>query len=189
VLRKALTPSEAALWKRLQPGLEGHRFELQVPLFGYVVDFYCRQLKLVVEVDGSSHRGKERLDELRGDDLRARRMQVVRVPSRLVINDIEQAIETLRAEIRRRSSQLGRPRPQTIVPLEVETCRHGRDALLCSRCKLVDQAMRQPERGTGGDDTAPPRRSPPSGRGRYSTTPGLVNRPPEPPDTVSRQGY
>src|SRR5438105_5024181 len=60
-LRRALTPSEAALWQRLRRGFEGHRFELQVPMLGYVADFYCRPLKLAVEVDGSSHRGRERL--------------------------------------------------------------------------------------------------------------------------------
>lgn len=95
VLRRSPTASEAALWRRLQRGVHGFRFAPQVPLLGYVVDFYCRRLRLAVEVDGESHRGQSHKDRLRQDDLEANHVAVVRVAARVVMEDIEAAVSAL----------------------------------------------------------------------------------------------
>ncbi|HVF13718.1 MAG TPA: DUF559 domain-containing protein [Acidimicrobiales bacterium] len=188
-LRSALTRSEEALWRHLRPGFAGQRFESQVPLFGYVVDFYCRRLRLVIEVDGSSHDGRARLDQLREDVLRANHIRVARISSRLVVDDIERALELLRAEIRTRSLQVRRSPRQPIPAMPREWCRHGNDALLCDRCKLFDQVVRERNQTPGGDRWSVPRRPAPASPGRYSSSPWLVNRPPEAPGTISRGGY
>lgn len=187
-LRKVLTQSEAALWKELQRGVEGHRFELQAPVLGYVPDFYCRRLKLIVEVDGSSHRGRKRHDRLREDDLRANGNEVVRLRADLVMGDMPRALAIVRTAVRKRASQVRRPRRLRLdMAPAIEVCRHGDDPLLCDKCKRIDTAMRH---GKRSDVAALPRpRSPLSSSSRYSRVPGLVNKPPKPPGTISRQGY
>ena len=55
-LRNNSTLSEVILWKELRSGkVNGYKFNRQKPLGRYIVDFYCRKLNLVIEVDGSSH--------------------------------------------------------------------------------------------------------------------------------------
>ena len=55
-LRRHDTPAEAHLWNVLRVGrLEGMVWKRQVPLGPYIVDFLCRNARLVVEVDGGQH--------------------------------------------------------------------------------------------------------------------------------------
>ena len=55
-LRRTMTDAEAKLWSRLRDGrLLGTKFRRQVPIGSYIADFCCRNLKLVIEVDGGQH--------------------------------------------------------------------------------------------------------------------------------------
>ncbi|OEK01201.1 DNA methylase [Roseivirga sp. 4D4] len=71
-LRNNSTLSEVLLWQKLRAGqIRGYKFNRQKPLGNYIVDFYCKKLNLVIEVDGASHfigdapiRDKERQDIL-----------------------------------------------------------------------------------------------------------------------------
>lgn len=55
-LRNNSTLSEVLLWQQLRAGqMEGFKFNRQKPLNNYIVDFYCKKLNLVIEVDGESH--------------------------------------------------------------------------------------------------------------------------------------
>jgi len=59
-LRKNSTPSEIELWKSLRGAqLHGYTFNRQKPLDEFIVDFYCRKLGLVIEIDGDSHDAKQ----------------------------------------------------------------------------------------------------------------------------------
>lgn len=59
-LRNNSTPGEILLWKQLRAGkIKGFTFNRQKPLNNYIVDFYCKPLKLVIEVDGGYHFEKE----------------------------------------------------------------------------------------------------------------------------------
>lgn len=52
--------SEVLLWMQLRAGqMRGYKFNRQKPLDNYIVDFYCKKLNLVIEVDGSSHDHEE----------------------------------------------------------------------------------------------------------------------------------
>lgn len=55
-LRKNSTPAEKLLWERLRKKQLGYWFKRQVSISGYVVDFYCPQKKLVIELDGEIHK-------------------------------------------------------------------------------------------------------------------------------------
>jgi very-short-patch-repair endonuclease len=55
-MRRAMTPAELRLWLRLQRRqLGGLRFRRQAPLGPYIVDFFCPERKLVIELDGDQH--------------------------------------------------------------------------------------------------------------------------------------
>jgi len=51
-----MTMSEILLWQELKgKQLLGYDFDRQIPIDNYIVDFYCKKLNLVIEIDGSSH--------------------------------------------------------------------------------------------------------------------------------------
>jgi very-short-patch-repair endonuclease len=55
-LRNDSTLAEILLWNELKAGkMMGYKFNRQKPLLNYIVDFYCKPLNLVIEVDGVSH--------------------------------------------------------------------------------------------------------------------------------------
>ncbi len=55
-LRNNSTLGEVLLWKQLRAGsMKGYTFNRQKPLGKYIVDFYCKPLQLVIEVDGGYH--------------------------------------------------------------------------------------------------------------------------------------
>lgn len=60
-LRKTMTKAEAALWKYvLRAGsMMGYQFRRQRPVLDYIADFMCKELTLIIEVDGSIHRDAE----------------------------------------------------------------------------------------------------------------------------------
>lgn len=69
-LRNNSTLSEVLLWNEIKAGkLKGYKFRRQKPLGNYVVDFYCKDLNLVIEIDGVSHIDKELKDIKRQETL------------------------------------------------------------------------------------------------------------------------
>ncbi len=55
-LRKNSTLAEILLWQSIQnKQLLDYQFHRQVPMLDYIVDFYCHELNLVIEIDGSTH--------------------------------------------------------------------------------------------------------------------------------------
>lgn len=54
-LRKNSTLSEVLLWEKLKQRSMGVQFHRRVPLLEYIVDFYCHELQLAIEIDGVSH--------------------------------------------------------------------------------------------------------------------------------------
>ncbi len=85
-LRRAATPAERALWDLLRGQKLGAKFRRQQPLGPYIVDFFCEQAGLVVEVDGASHFPRPARDRARDAMLRAAGLRVLRVPNREVLD-------------------------------------------------------------------------------------------------------
>ena len=54
-LRNSATPQEIILWSRLKNKRLGYKFRRQHSIGKYIVDFYCADKKLIIEVDGSQH--------------------------------------------------------------------------------------------------------------------------------------
>lgn len=56
-LRKVMTKAEACLWKYVLRSrqMKGYQLRRQRTVLNYIADFLCKELKLVIEVDGSTH--------------------------------------------------------------------------------------------------------------------------------------
>ena len=69
-LRNSSTNSEILLWKFLKgKQMCGYDFHRQKPLDEFIVDFFCNELMLAIEIDGISHVGQEEYDKLRQQKL------------------------------------------------------------------------------------------------------------------------
>ena len=70
-----MTKAEACVWKfALKAGLrQGYKFRRQRPILNYIADFMCKELMLVIEVDGLTHEWEETIvkDEIKQRDLEA----------------------------------------------------------------------------------------------------------------------
>ena len=69
-LRKNSTPGEIELWKLVKnKQVLGYQFRRQRPIKNYIIDFYCKELRLAIEIDGSSHDYKVEYDQKRQEKL------------------------------------------------------------------------------------------------------------------------
>jgi very-short-patch-repair endonuclease len=103
VLRNNMTQAEVILWSRLRSKqIEGYKFRRQQPIFDYVVDFYCNELKLIVEVDGEIHSLSEKTDsDIKRDKiLKINRYKILRLTNFEIESDIEATIEKIKAFIK-----------------------------------------------------------------------------------------
>lgn len=89
-LRHNATPPEQLLWSVLRDRrLGGLKFRRQEPIDQFIVDFCCRELKLIVELDGTSHEDKLRQDLERTAYLQRAGYRVFRVMNSDVRDDLE----------------------------------------------------------------------------------------------------
>lgn len=97
-LRRAATPAERALWELLRGRrCNGAKFRRQQPLGPYVVDFFCEQAQLVVELDGASHFPRPSRDRVRDALLRRAGLSVLRFPNREVLDHPARVLDKIRA--------------------------------------------------------------------------------------------
>ena len=68
-LRNNSTLSDVLLWQKIKNKALGVQFHRQVPLKEYIVDFYCHELMLAIEIDGDSHLYKYNYDKKRQGEL------------------------------------------------------------------------------------------------------------------------
>lgn len=111
-LRKSLTISEQRLWNWLRKRtFLGFKFRRQAPIGHFVADFYCPELKLVIEVDGRHHEtiDMSEYDSERTLYLRGRGVEVVRVTNELIARDSLTAEQVIQWAIETRSAELGLP--------------------------------------------------------------------------------
>lgn len=106
-LRAAPTETEARLRHRLPIDVPDHHFRFQAVLFGYIPDFYCKALRLVIEVDGLSHVGREEYDAHRDQVLEKNGIKTVRIGAIRVLQDIDDVMRTIRLAVTDRMAALG----------------------------------------------------------------------------------
>ena len=98
VLRNNLTPAEAALWKCLKAGgLNGTKWRRQFSVGSYILDFYCPEIKLAIELDGEVHNGQELHDEQRSYYLsKVAQIVVMRFENHLVFEHPEVILDSIK---------------------------------------------------------------------------------------------
>ena len=98
-LRKEMTKAEACLWKYVLRArqMKGYQFRRQRPVLNYIADFMCKELKLVIEVDGSTHQWEETgvKDLKKEKDLIEAGFKVLRFTDEEVLRHIEGVRESL----------------------------------------------------------------------------------------------
>jgi len=91
-LRRNLTPAEATLWRRFKKAkLSGRKFRRQHSVGYYILDFFCVEERLAVELDGEFHRNEqaEAYDYKRKLFLNEAGIKVIRFENSLVFEDID----------------------------------------------------------------------------------------------------
>src|SRR5215510_461872 len=101
-LRQNMTFSEVKLWNEIKNGqLMGYDFDRQRPIGSYIVDFYCKDLKLALEVDGITHLDEKVIlkDEVRQDELVRLGVNFLRFDAMLVVNKVESVLKEIESWI------------------------------------------------------------------------------------------
>ena len=100
-LRKNMTFGEIALWREIKGKKLGVRFSRQIPIDRFVVDFYCKELLLAIEVDGGIHfeAGQEEKDSKRQQRLESLGVTVIRFSDLDVKNNLGWVLDEIRSEI------------------------------------------------------------------------------------------
>ncbi|MBU6391806.1 MAG: DUF559 domain-containing protein [Planctomycetes bacterium] len=97
-LRKNMTNAEKLLWSKIRgKQLKGHQFYRQKIIANYIVDFYCPKAKLIIELDGGQHFGKEgeEKDRKRDNYMANLGIKVFRFSDREVFGNINGVLEKI----------------------------------------------------------------------------------------------
>jgi very-short-patch-repair endonuclease len=98
-LRHSATPAERHLWTALRNSAQGAKFSRQMPLGPYFADFICRDLKLVIELDGMSHETSADYDQARDAWMAAQGYRVLRFLNADVLGNLEGVAIGIRAAV------------------------------------------------------------------------------------------
>ncbi|MCL4258644.1 MAG: DUF559 domain-containing protein [Anaerolineales bacterium] len=94
--RRQPTTAEAWLWRAIKNrALGGYKFRRQQPINGYIVDFVCLDLMLIVEIDGDIHKSQQDYDAVREKDLSALGFKVIRFHNEDVFANLEGVKEAI----------------------------------------------------------------------------------------------
>ncbi|MFA5323516.1 MAG: endonuclease domain-containing protein [Smithella sp.] len=98
-LRKNLTKSEACLWKYALKAkqLKGYPFRRQRPVLQYIADFFCKELMLIIELDGITHdnENSRTKDTQREEQLARAGFKIIRFTDKEVLKNMDGVISKL----------------------------------------------------------------------------------------------
>ena len=95
-LRQTPTPAEQVLWQALKNRqLNGLKFRFQHPVESFVVDFYCPQYRLAIEVDGAVHDQQLEYDIARTERLNQLGYRVIRFRNQEVMSDLGSVLQQI----------------------------------------------------------------------------------------------
>jgi len=94
-----MTKAEQLLWEELRKNKLGVRFKPQHPMIHYIADFYCYELKLIIEVDGPIH-----LETIEDDAIRTKALEeagnaFIRFTNDEVINEMPEVLKKIKLKI------------------------------------------------------------------------------------------
>jgi len=104
-----MTVAEVLLWKKLKGRqVDGYDFDRQRPIGEYIVDYYCKDLKLAIEIDGISHDYKPKDDQKRQQQIEKLGVRFLRFWEQEVKTDSCAVVGKIREWIRQHGTH---PRP------------------------------------------------------------------------------
>jgi len=106
-MRNNSTKGEIKFWcELLRKKQAGYKFYRQKIINHFIVDFYCAKLKIVIEIDGTSHEGKEEYDKRRESVLESLELKVIRYNDLQVLNNFHLAEQDFKKQIKSRKLEL-----------------------------------------------------------------------------------
>ncbi len=104
-LRTHSTLSEVLLWQQLRgKRMLGYDFDRQKPIDEYIVDFFCKDLSLAIEIDGESHRDRYHPDSQRQVRIEELGVCFLRFPDRMVKQDMGTVLRCIQNWIEQHAS-------------------------------------------------------------------------------------
>ena len=115
-LRQPQTPAEATLWRHLRNRNLKYKFRRQHPIHRFIIDFYCAEAKLLIEIDGDSHLVKEQIeyDKARTEYLEALGYKVIRFTNNDVRYTISAVVDKIINTVEKRIEELDIPHPSPL---------------------------------------------------------------------------
>jgi very-short-patch-repair endonuclease len=101
-LRGRMTQAEILLWEKLKnKQFKGYKFRRQHPIHHFIVDFYCHELKLIIEIDGKYHDSEEQInkDFSRTELLQFQGLREIRFTNEEIITNIGSVLKKLEQQI------------------------------------------------------------------------------------------
>ena len=98
-LRGNMPMPEKILWARIRNQQLGVKFRRQHGIGRYIADFYCAELKVVIELDGDSHyqEGGQEYDQIRDEFMRALGLTVLRFTNCDVMNNLDGVLAVIKS--------------------------------------------------------------------------------------------
>lgn len=106
--RHPLTPAEAKIWSKVRNRGLGFKIRRQHPIWRFIVDFYCAEANLAIEIDGDSHAesDQEEYDKARTKWLEERGYKVIRIMNEDVHRHLEDALKEIYLVCQERTAAL-----------------------------------------------------------------------------------
>ncbi len=99
-LRKEQTKAEKIVWEQIRNRkFRGLKFRRQHVIEGFVLDFYCPEVRLGIEVDGGVHLKRKDYDELRQEAIESEGITIVRITNKELLNRKRSILEKLKNTI------------------------------------------------------------------------------------------
>ena len=106
--RRNPTEAEELLWKKvLSHKKTGYKFTRQKPVGRFILDFYCSELSLAIEVDGGYHKDRIYYDKARDEFLKQIGIKTIRFSNSEIIKDIESVKLKIRLQLKPSPSRGG----------------------------------------------------------------------------------
>ncbi len=97
-LRHLMPDAEVIMWSRLnRRQMQGHKFRRQYSVGSYVLDFYCPELKLAIEIDGDTHfrNGANEYDKERQEEIEQYGIKFLRFMNTEVYHNLNGVLQTI----------------------------------------------------------------------------------------------
>ena len=99
-LRNNMTVAEERLWSVInKKQINGFRFRKQHPVYRYILDFYCTEKQLAIEVDGDVHIKQKESDKYRDEFLHSIGIKTLRFKNDEILDKLDTVIDKIRKEL------------------------------------------------------------------------------------------